>query len=168
MKDITKLLGNLNGDKSYLIIVKPEDLQENIESIMDFLIKKRQWTCVYVSLGKSYLTLKRNFEKKGYNLKNFFFIDAIEKKPQEKIENVLFIQSPSALTQIDIAITQIIQITQNHGFVLIDTLEGLSINNTPNTLANFIRSITLKATKYDSKILVLTCGGMEEILINKI
>lgn len=164
----TNLLGNLDGEKSYLILIKPENLQDDIYSIIDFLVNKRQWTCIYVSLSKSYKTLKTNFEKKGYNLKNFFFIDAIEKKPKEKVENVLFIQSPSALTQIDMAITQITQITQNHGFVFIDTLDGLSVNNSPNILANFIRSMTNKVTKYNSKALVLTVGGVDEALINKI
>ena len=168
IKDATKLLGNLNGDKNYLITLKPENLQQDINLILDFLVNKRKWTCVYVSSGKSYKSLKKNLEEKDYDLENFFFIDMIEKEPSKKIDNVLFLQSSSALTQIDIAITQIIQLTQNKGFVFIDTLDGLLINNNPNVAANFIRSIIAKGTKYNSKTIVLSSGGAEEKLINKI
>jgi len=136
--------------------------------MLNFLVKKRGWTCVYVSLSRSYKTLGRSLKKKGYNLKKFFFIDVIEKEPDEKIDNVMFIESTSALTQIDMAITQITQFTQNKGFVFVDTLEGLLVNSKPNSVSNFIRSMVTKVGKYDSKVIVLTAGGVEEIMVNRI
>ena len=136
--------------------------------MIDFLVNKRQWTCVYVCLSKSYKIIQRDLKKKGYNLKKFFFIDVMEKEPDKKIDNVMFIESTSTLTQIDMAITQVTQFTQNKGFVFVDTLEGLLINNTPNNLSNFIRSMVSKVAKYNSKVIVLTVGGVEELLVNRI
>jgi len=167
--DAVEFLGNLNGEKSYLVILnKSGNLQKEVNSMIDFLINKREWTCVYVNSNKSYDILKKNFEKNNLNMKRFFFIDTIKQSPKERIDNVLFTLSPSALTQISMGITQITQLTQNKGFVIIDSLEGLSINNSPDTLSNFIRSIISKVADYDSKILVLAYGGVDEKLINKI
>jgi len=168
IENTTKLLGNLNGEKSYLICLEPETLQRDIHSIIDFLVNKRQWTCVYLSANRPYKNLKSFFERNGYNIKKFFFIDTVDQPPKEKIENVLFVPGPSALTQMHMAITQITQFTQNRGVLIIDSLDGLSIDNDPNTLAMFLRSVITKITKYESKAVVLTCGGVDEMFINKI
>jgi len=161
ISDPTTILGNLNGEKNYLVILKPENLQQNIDSLINFLVNKRQWNCIYLSLNKPYLALKKSLEQKNYNLKKFFFIDAVGGSETEGIDNVIFIPSSSTLTTIDISITQLSQFTQSHGFVLIDTLEGLLINNESNVLANFIKSVVRKSSKYNSKTIVLSSGGGE-------
>jgi hypothetical protein len=168
IRDPAKLLGNLNGEKSYLINLSPKDLQADILAIINFLVNKRQWNCIYLSSTKPYSSIKKNLESKDFNLKKFFFIDTVTGSSEEKIENVMFIPSPSALTSIDLTATQLIQFVQSHGFLIIDTLEGLSINNEPEALANFIRSIIKRVTKYNSKIIVLTGGGMDEKFVNVI
>lgn len=168
ISDPTSLLGNLNGEKSYLINLNPKDLQSDILTIVDFLVNKRQWTCIYLSSNKPYFSIKANLEKRGFNLKNFFFIDTVTGFSEEKIENVRFISSPSALTSIDLIITQLTQFVQGKGFLIIDTLEGFLINNEPEVLASFLRSVIKKTTKYDSKAIILTGGGVEEKFINTI
>lgn len=168
MENVHEFIGHMNGEKNYLAISSPEDLKENIDELINFLVNKRGWTCIYLSLNKPYATIKKNLEEKDYDLKKFFFIDAVSGEQKKKIANVVFVPSSSALTQIDIVITQIIQFTQNKGFVLIDTVEGLLINNKAGALANFFKSITGKSAKYNSKSIVLSGGGSEEKFINTI
>lgn len=164
----TKLLGNLNGEKSCLIHLTPNNLKGDINSMINFLVNKRQWSCIYVSVNKTYKTLKRIYGKKGYDMKMLYFIDAMEEAPKEEIENVFFVSSPAALTKISLAITHIMKCTKNKSFVFIDSLDGLSIYNSPNTLAKFIRSVIIKVTKHDGKVLVLTHGGVDKTALNKI
>ena len=168
MGDVSGLVGYMNGEKNYLVVLESEKLKEGTDELMDFLVNKRSWTCVYLNLNKPYETVKKNLEEKGHNLKKFFFIDAVSGERKEKIPNAIFVPSSSALTQIDIAITQIMQFTQGQGFVLVDTLEGLLINNEPNVVANFLKSIAKKSAEYNSKSIVLSSGGSEEKFINTI
>ena len=161
------MIFNLNGEKSYLIHLELENAQSDINSMINFLVNKRKWSCIYICVNKSYKIIKKKFEKNGYNMEMFFFIDAIEEEPKEKIKNVHFVSSPSALTKIALSINQIIQQVQNKCFIFIDSLEELSIYNNPDILTKFIRSVIITATKYDVKSLILTHGG-EEALINNI
>jgi hypothetical protein len=163
----TDCLQNLDHERNFLISLKAEDLQDEINCMLDNLIKKQELTCIYVSLNKPYQILKKNLENQKYNLKKFFFVDAVGKNG-EKIENVMYVPDSRALTQIDMAVTQIAQIVQDNGFVLIDSLEGLNIGNSPTTLAGFIRTMISKLAKYNSKLILLTCGGVEDKFINQI
>lgn len=168
MVDTSEIVGHMNGEKNYLAVLNPEKLKENTEDLMDFFVNKRKWTCIYVSLNKPYEAVKKNLEERGYDLKKFFFVDAVSGEYENKVSNVAFVPSSSALTQIDIAVTQMVQFTQSQGFVLIDTLEGLLINNEKNAIANFIKSIAKKSVKYNSKSIVLSSGGSEKNFINTI
>jgi len=166
--DSAELLGHLNGERNYLVVLDIEDMQHNINQLIDFLINKRQWTCTYLTLNKPYEAIKKNLESKGYDLKKFFFIDAVGGSQEKNLANVKFIPSSSALTQIDIFLTQMTQFIQSQGFILIDTLEGLMINNEPKVIANFLKSVVRKSTKYNSKVIVLSSGGGEERFIKLI
>ena len=168
IKNTTEFLGMMNGDNSYLISLPYKEIQEDIDMMIDFLANKRQWTCIYICSNKPYSYLEKRFTKKGCNLKQFLFIDTVSKTPKEKIDNVIFLETPGALTKIALAITQTVQLVQSKGFVFIDSLDGLSFNNNPDTLAQFVKSIVTKITKYNSKVLVLTYGGVDELLLHKI
>lgn len=166
IKNATNILGTLNGEKNYLIVLEPENFQQDVDSLIDFVVKKRNWSCVYLSLNKSYESLKSRLEKQKYNLKKFFFIETVGSSLKEKIPNVTLIPSSSALTEIDITINQLAQFVQSQGVILVDTLEGLLINNDPKVLANFVKSLVKKSSQYNSKLIVLSSGGGEEKFIN--
>ena len=60
MKDVLEILGSLNGEKNYLIILDAENLQKTINQLIGFLINKKQWTCTYLTLNKPYEAIKKN------------------------------------------------------------------------------------------------------------
>src|SRR3989338_8120977 len=67
------------------------------------------------------------------NILNFF--------TNKKIENVLFTLGSSNLIEMGDEVKQIIRLTKNQGFVFVDSLEGLFIDNKQNDVSKFLRSI---------------------------
>lgn len=165
--DAVKLVGNINGYKSYLVLLNQSNLQEDVQSIVEFFVKKREWSCVYVNLNRLYEAIEKDLEG-DIDMKKLFFIDAVEQDPKKKADNAWLVFSPSALTQIDLTITQIVQFIQSDGFVIVDSLDGLVINNNSDMVARFIRSVTAKVTKYNSRLIVIASEGTDKGIINKI
>jgi len=166
-KDYSQILGTLNGDHSYLFQLKPDNIQEEIFAALDFLINKRQWTCIYLCFNRPYRTVIEKLEKKGFNTKRFFFIDTVEQQ-WKPVDNVFFASSSSALTQITLSVKQILQLVQSQGFIIIDSLEGLTVNNSNQITAMFIRSLLAHATKNKARVLAISAGGVEDKLLKQI
>ena len=64
MKSASEVIGYMNGEKNYLVVLESEKLKENTDELMDFLVNKREWTCVYLNLNKPYETVRKGLEKK--------------------------------------------------------------------------------------------------------
>ena len=165
---LDEIIENLETESGFLIHVNSDELDREIIDILNFFTNKKKLSCVYISTNRAYKTLKMNFEKKGINTKNIFFIDVIEAEPKEKIENVLFTLGSSNLIEMGDEVKQIIRLTKNQGFVFVDSLEGLFIDNKQNDVSKFLRSIIVEATNCNSEILVIHSGGIDEKLIKNI
>ena len=163
-----KLIKGSEDKKSFLCHLNPNDFEKETFELLEHYINKKGLVCIYITADKSYKRLKGNLEKNNLDLKKFFFIDAVESEPKEKIDNVLFVTSPSNLTHISDAVKQIIKVTQNRTFVFIDSLEGLAVDNDPKDLSEFIRSLIIDSTNQNSGVICVHCGGVDKLLVNNI
>jgi len=154
-EDLAKELQNLGDAFNLLLIVPAEKLQQNINQALGFLTKENG---LYISLNKPYVSIKDELKKQGIKTDNIFFIDCITDSVSEpkKQENVLFIQSPSDLTGLSLAVGKLIKSAKSENFLLIDSLRTLLIYNEANTVSSFVRTVAEESANSKFKTVIFT------------
>src|SRR3989344_3867684 len=99
---IIRDLRKLDGEKCTLVLAPPEVLQDSCNSIVEFLIKKKDYTCFYIALNKPQVALEKIFAQKGINTKRIFYVDCITASvAKPKLEkNVLYVPTHADLPAI--------------------------------------------------------------------
>ena len=155
------------GD-TFLVILPAAKIQPNIDSIVEYLVKKEKNSVAFICLNKPYATLEKNWEKRKIDTSQILFIDCItasvEKPKKEK--NVVFIPSPSGLTAISLAINTFLKGAKGKKTVIIDALSTLLIYNEINSVARFTNDLIEKARVSGAKEVIFTTKHDE--LINKV
>jgi len=99
----------------------------------------------YITLNKTYESLKEHFKKNRINLKNIVFIDAISptlKKTPKEMPNCYFVSSPAALTELAIVIDKFLE--HKFDYLIFDSLTNLMIYQKKAHVAKFILSVINK------------------------
>jgi hypothetical protein len=163
-------LKQLDRKKTFLIITPVKNLQRNINKIVEHLMKRKNLSCIYVSLNKPYTTIKQMLDARGVPKQRIFYIDCITVPGAwpKREPNILFVPNPSHLTEISIAIKQLTQTVGEDGFVTIDALPTFLIYNRPEPIASFIHSLTAAAISNGTKLIVLSTRGEELGLVRTI
>ncbi len=96
----------------------------------------------YVSLNKTYDALEELFQKNKIDVGNVVFIDAITKTIKEEPENkdnVYFVNSPGALTELSLVINKFLE----HGFdyLIFDSLTNLLTYQKKGPVGKFLSSL---------------------------
>jgi KaiC/GvpD/RAD55 family RecA-like ATPase len=149
MADIKKELAE---NRIILAVVSGEKYAEFIVQCM----KKLSGSICYLTLNKTYDSMKELFEKKGVNLGDVIFIDAISKTIKDvpdQAKSVYYCSSPGALTEISIAVERFIR----HGFdyIVFDSLTNLLIYERKAPVARFVSSLVNKIRESGTKALFL-------------
>ncbi len=143
---IAEALKKLKDDEITLITSPAEELLKNDIKVIKKLSRNHKG--VYVTINQPYVALKRILEKKKVNLDNIFFIDMISSTVSaepERTKQCLFINSPTSLTELGIAIEQLINsIKENKKFIFFDNLSAFLIYNELNVLSEFSHFIINK------------------------
>lgn len=100
---------------------------------------------VFVTFSKPHATLENELQRKKLDLSRVFFIDTIENNAHGREDRALHVQSPSALTDISIAISQFAYSVPNDRFVIIDALNALRVYNDDGDVARFVGALTAKS-----------------------
>ncbi|MBR9691052.1 hypothetical protein GOV08_05205 [Candidatus Woesearchaeota archaeon] len=144
--------------KDYPILIDEvvKEISENFRKIL------------FVSLNNLYNPLKRRLEKIGTDLRKFTFIDCVTKtavpQPQEH-DDCIYVSSPSALTEISIAITKTIQNTYPD-IIIFDSLSTLLIYEDAMTSGQFVHSLTNKINAFGiSAVFTILDAEKEQALI---
>ena len=153
MVDLKKELGS---SQVILSILSNEYYNESLIKIMKQLENGK---ICYVTLNKTSESLIRSFKSNRISTKNIFFIDAVTKSvgPNKALDNSILISSPYALTELGIAISEILK-TKAFGIIIFDSLSTLSIyqKDNKNVTAKFTSQIINKIRSNDNKG-VFTC-----------
>lgn len=146
------------------VIVVPTDKYNDIINEIAKKLGDNYMNIMYVTLNNLYQPLKRKLSEAGVKVENYFFIDCVTKGAMGKIpaneEQCIYVSSPSALTEISIAITKSLQ-TKDPDFIVFDSLSTLLIYSQSSVVNQFAHSIVTKINAFGSKI-VFPCLKSEK------
>ena len=130
------------------VILPTENYESTNLELLRMLSSQKGIVGNYVSVNRPFNDLVQKLNDSKINHDNLFFIDCITKKIGGKpidVPNCVYIDSPSALTDISIAMHQFIEHTKVHNqFIYIDSISTLSIHNDMNKMLKFIHYLTGK------------------------
>jgi KaiC/GvpD/RAD55 family RecA-like ATPase len=131
-----------------VFLIPNNTFQEKVTTIAEASAKSFDSIC-YVSLNKPYQTLLSVFQKQGIDPHKIVFIDGVTAGfKQAGLQEVVFVSSPRALTEINIAINKVIQ--KDHiQHIIFDSISTLLAYEQPSTVIKFSHSVisSLRAAK---------------------
>ena len=156
IEKITTAFKDLPEHWLLLFVMNTEDYLEKNMAILKEVLKQEDSVGVYVTLNRPYSVLIKILEKNNINTDKLFFIDCITKTLG--IENAekkcLFLENPQNLTNITIAIEEIMRtIPSKNKSLFFDPLSTLLIYNQTETVSKFLHFLT-------GKIRVLNLNGI--------
>ena len=132
------------------------------KTIVD-VIKKLKGNICYVTTNKTYDSLKELFTKKKISINNVVFIDSISKtlkKTPDQSDNVYYVSSPGALTELDLVIGKFLR--HEFDYLVFDSLTNLVIYNKMNTCSKFLTSLINKIKKTKTKAVFYALESKEQ------
>ncbi len=141
----------------YLVLSEPRSIRKkNIEIIKK--ITDKGFTTIVITTNDPYNVLRKDYVKGGINLDKVHFIDAITKyaigKESEGAVNCTFVNNPSNLTEMGIAVTELLKTIEGENvWVLLDSINSMLIYISSTNLTKFIHFIT-------SKLKILDISGV--------
>lgn len=111
----------------------------------------------YLSLNKTYDALIKSLENNKIDTSKFFFIDAVT-KPMKSIkepDNCIFVSSISAIGELSISITKVLENGKFESFIF-DSLSTMLIYHDAATITKFIHNLITKLNELNCTA-VFTC-----------
>src|SRR3989344_5021281 len=128
--------------KHNLIIIPNKEYLKSIIILSKALSLQYKKVC-YVSLNELHESLIKNLKDASINTNNFFFVDAITRTSQSKIQkvpNAIFVSSPDSLVELSLAISDALT-KQNPDVVLFDSISTMLIYEKGATATKFLHSL---------------------------
>ena len=156
---------NLPDKGIVLVVTKSEDYTKANADIIYSIIKSKNRYCVYLSLNKPSFTLLENFAEAGLDTKKIFIIDCVTSLAGEDVEragNVVFVESPSNLTEIGTVLDGAIKSIPIKGsFLFLDSLSTMLLYNAAKTVATFVHFLSLKIRYYKMAGVIISLQNQE-------
>lgn len=121
------LLNDLTNQKFVLVLLEEKQYFQELIKIVRRVEEKHEKIC-YVCLSKTYYDIIDELNRINLNNNKFFFIDTLSshyKKPKPE-KNCLFINTPSDLTALKVAVTKSID-KEKCSVVIFDTISALLV-----------------------------------------
>jgi len=146
-----------------LISIKSKDYRENLKNLTKILMGRFKRIC-YVTVNDPCDNIISSFSLDGNS--NIFFIDCVTsmvKQPKPR-QNVTFVSSPHALTEISISLKKSLE--KKTDFILFDSISTMLIYENPLTVLRFIHNmiLTLRASKIPTAFIILKEDVSNELL----
>ncbi|MFH1331795.1 MAG: hypothetical protein ABIH63_00740 [archaeon] len=150
MKNIEEELKAL-PEKFIALVVIPADKMEEVSiEVLNALTKKYR-AGSYITVNRPYKNMVKIMESKNINERNLFFIDCITDYLREKeaiVRNCYFVDSPTDLTEIGIALDPLLK-DKIHQFLILDSVDTLKIYNNTESVIKFTHFLTGKLRIHD-------------------
>jgi hypothetical protein len=140
-------IDNLPDNWIVLMETSAEKALEASLSMIKHLINEKDYFGIIVSASRPYKNYVNLYEYRGIDTDKILFIDCISKSHGAELEetgNVMYLEAPSDLTNISLAITESIEKINLKKFVFIDSVTTMLIYNTPKIFARFVHGILTK------------------------
>ena len=139
MVDLTKEL----AENQTILLVVPSSKYGDI--LIDTARQLSKKPTSYVTLNKSFQSLRDLFEKNRVNVKNILFIDAITKTikdVEDRTDQCYFVSSPGALTDLSLIISNFLH--HNFDYLIFDSLSSLMIYQEKAVVQKFVLNLVNK------------------------
>jgi KaiC/GvpD/RAD55 family RecA-like ATPase len=155
---------NLEQNHTILLLVSSSDYNKNIIKIAKKLSSGK--VC-YVTLNKTYDSLKEIFKKNRINPKNFIFMDCISKTLKKTIKDTkdcIYCSSPGSLTEISISINKVLK--YKFDYLIFDSVTNLLIYEKQSPVAKFMSSLinNIKNSKTKGIFYALTVKDQSDLI----
>ena len=117
----------------------------------------------YVTLNKTFDSMKELLAGKKINMEKMVFVDAISKtirRMPDQTNGCYFVSSPNALTELEIAILKM----QRHGFeyLVFDSLSTMLVYQKNAPVAKFVSALANNARKNGTRVLFYAVKSPEQ------
>lgn len=154
----------------YLIMSSPTEIRnKNIEVIEKVL--SEDYTVLVITTNQPYDILKKNYEKNGILLDRIHFIDTVTKyamgRDPQPVKNCRFINNPANLTDMGIAVTEILKDLEGKKVCLLfDSVNSMLIYISSQNITKFIHFVTnkLRLLNFAGFFLVVEKGMDPDVL----
>jgi len=126
-----------------LLSVNPVVYQEGIMSAIKYF-SERFGMGLYITLNKPCAFLQGAFEKDGLAPGNLVYLDSITNTPERRTESCHYLGRMRELTDLCIALANMISEEKEVKFVFVDSVSTLLIYNDSKSVARFCHSVTEK------------------------
>lgn len=141
------------------IVDAKEYLETNVAILKEVMEREEDIVGVYVTLNRPYASLIKILEQNKIKTDSLFFLDCITKTlgAEKEEKRCLFLESPQNLTNIAIAIDEIVKaMPVKNKFLFFDELSTLLIYNQTGTVAKFLHFLTGKMHVLELKGILLS------------
>lgn len=150
-----------NGsDHVILYLVSAEKYVQVNVALLKKLVHDEKMHGVYITINRPYQNLLEIFKKNGVPVDHIFFIDAITKMTGGKetdAPNCIFLDSPTNLTDITIAVKQAISLMGDaKKFIFVDALSTLLIYNEGQTVIKFAHFLTGRMREWKTEGIIIS------------
>ena len=149
------LSATIKGNQIIVFVVQSKSYSKQLESITRAAVGIKNGLC-YVSLNKPYKVLQTGLKNAGVPVENIHFVDAVSSKVGSMTpdDNVIFVSSPQALTELSISINKCLGL-KDMGIVLFDSLSTLLVYEEASSVVKFVHSIISTLRNKSSKAVFL-------------
>ncbi|MFH0972022.1 MAG: ATPase domain-containing protein [Candidatus Micrarchaeota archaeon] len=145
---LKKELGSLPQHYIVLLVSNSKDYMQSNYAAMRLLMEAEDAAGIYVTFNRPYDSLAEVLKTEKIDLERLYFLDLITQstgKRGERTENCIFLPSPRNLTELSIALTQLIErMEQKNRFIFMDSLSTMLIYNSAGTVAQFTHFLVSK------------------------
>jgi archaellum biogenesis ATPase FlaH len=158
---ISNLKKELEKNQILLIAIPKSDFLEKMIDISK-QVSEISEKCCHVSLIHPHSSIIEKFKEKNINIDKFFFIDTLTSSVRDikDAPNCKFVRSPSNLTEISIAFSEIIK-SQKINSSIFDSLQTFFVYRDKGVVTQFLHNIISKSRV--SKIKLILIAVREEI-----
>ena len=154
----------LDSNQTTLLIMPGIDYNE---VIIDNLKQLSGKSVCYVTLNKTFSSLKELFEKNKIDTTNIVFIDTISKTIKDVSDQTkacYFCSSPGALTEISVTISKFLR--HNFEYLMFDSLTNLLIYQQKDPVAQFLSNLAnkIRDSKTKAVFYVLSVKSQDELI----
>lgn len=147
------------------VLVKiPSSLYNQSTSFIPSVLSDQ--TLCYITLNKTYNSLKTRFKKEEIPSDKIVYIDAITKsmEPVENTQDCYFVSSPQALTELSIVASEFL--AQNIDFIILDSLTTLLIyQKKVDPVVKFVTKMVNTSKKENSHMIFFVLDTPEHQLL---
>jgi len=160
-EQIAAKLKELDEHSISLVLSSPEKYTDLEKILLKEIIDEGK-AGIYITLNKPASTIIGLLEQMNLDANKIFFIDLISQKPknpEDRKKNVLYLNSPHALTELSIAISELVaSMGDAEKYVIFDSISSLLIYHSPEQVAKFTHFLASKLRGWEVKTVLMILG----------